>query len=963
MEHASSLARDTPSASRLDSHVLRSTVAGVPEPTTLTDPAPLLAEVHVYASGSLIAKFAVEPGEYIIGRDATCHIVVDADQVARHHARLTFSSFELLIEDLGSSNGVFIDGVQVQIPTRVRPDQEVQIGSARLLISLHASAKEQFRAALWDKDLGLESVRQVLAGPKYKIVTTIARGGMGVIMQARDLRIRRTVAIKVMKTATQFSRENVLRFIDEAQLTGQLEHPNIVPVYELGLDEQGETFYTMKYVRGITLDEVLRGLRNNNAKMARKYPLGTLLTIFQKICDGVAYAHAKGVVHRDLKPENVMIGAYGEVLVMDWGLAKNVTGMQRVEAGKAVETLGHHEQIRDARGFQTMHGLVVGTPPYISPEQARGELDRIDPRSDIYVLGGILYAILCLRPPVSGSTVAEVIDNILASNISPPGSFNTAVKVGRGTPMPPPEAVPLPHLPGGRIPDSLSAVVMKAMEMDADKRYQSVEEMQEDLTAFQGGFATKAERAGVGKQVLLWAARRKAEVTLIAIFAIIFQILVGMFIYSLKRERDSALANYALAISNEQRAKESEKKVQEALEDLRQTAPTFASDAQALLEDLHFTEALEKVEYAIDQQPQTAEFWALKGNILQSLLRLDEAAKAYETSLGFNPKQPQVKRNLDLTTKLLTDIGPNAKPSPAHLKELQQAMLEQNRVDEAFALLRQLTADRDLFRRTILETFGKLGLRDRVETNDDATVNLDLSGLDLSRGLPGERGSGPGGRRPGMAGLRELRNRPIVSLNLDGARVTDLTVVKGWKLEKLSLNNNPITDLAALSGMSLRVLNADGCPIKDLTPLTGMPLESVRLRNTKIASLAPLHGMRLENLVLAGCRELKSLDPLTGAPLQQLDISRTDVSDLRPIADCPLRELNLEGCSELTDLTPLTQMKQLEAVLIPKQCKNIEFLRTHPTLKRLSYKKLTETTDAFWAAFDSAQKQSPAPPQ
>jgi serine/threonine protein kinase len=423
----------------------------------------LLAEVHVFVGGQLVSKFAVETGEYIIGRDATCHIIVDADQVSRHHARLTFSSFELLIEDLGSSNGVFIDGVQVQIPTRVRPDQEVQIGSARLFLSLHQAAQEKFRAALWDKDLGLESVRQVLAGPKYKIVTTIARGGMGVIMQARDLCIRRTVAMKVMKTASQFSRENVLRFIDEAQLTGQLEHPNIVPVYELGLDEHGETFYTMKYVRGITLDEVLRGLRNNNAKMARKYPLGTLLTIFQKICDGVAYAHAKGVVHRDLKPENVMIGSYGEVLVMDWGLAKNVTGLQRLEVGKPVETLSEKERMHDARGFQTMHGLVVGTPPYISPEQARGELERIDPRSDIYVLGGILYAILCLRAPVAGNTVAEVIDNILASNIAPPSNFNAQPKTGRRTPeLSSTESVPLPHLPGGRIPDSLSAVVMKA---------------------------------------------------------------------------------------------------------------------------------------------------------------------------------------------------------------------------------------------------------------------------------------------------------------------------------------------------------------------------------------------------------------------------------------------------------------------------------------------------------------------
>ena len=248
-----------------------------------------MAEIFVDVGQDLIAKYSIEHGEYIIGRDASCPIVVEAELVSRHHARLTFNAFELVIEDLGSSNGVFIDGVQVQLPTRVRLDQEVQIGSARLFIRLREAAAKQLAEALWDKDLGLAQVREQLEGKKYKVITTINRGGMGVILQARDLRIRRTVAMKVMKTSSQFSRESVLRFIDEAQLTGQLEHPNIVPVYELGIDEQGETFYTMKFVKGTTLDDVLRGIRNGRQKTIEKYPLGTLLTIFQKVCDAVAY--------------------------------------------------------------------------------------------------------------------------------------------------------------------------------------------------------------------------------------------------------------------------------------------------------------------------------------------------------------------------------------------------------------------------------------------------------------------------------------------------------------------------------------------------------------------------------------------------------------------------------------------------------------------------------------------------
>jgi serine/threonine protein kinase len=949
MEHASLISRQTPDTAELDSQsreakaqsaAIRRAGDGSAQSESV-----VLAKIDIFVGEEELARFAIEPGEYVIGRDSTCHIVVDAEQVSRHHARLTFHSFELLIEDLGSSNGVFIDGVQLQIPTRVQPGQEVQIGSARIHLQLNETARQQFHAALSDKDLGLETVREMLAGSKYKVMTTIARGGMGVVMQARDLRLRRTVAMKVMKTGNQFSRENVLRFIDEAQLTGQLEHPNIVPLYEIGLDEQGETFYTMKYVRGITLDEVLRGLSNGNERTVAKYPLGTLLTIFQKICDGVAYAHSKGVVHRDLKPENVMIGSYGEVLVMDWGLAKNTTGAERETIGSV--NLLADQRVLEGRGFQTLHGLVVGTPPYISPEQARGALDKIDPRSDVYVLGAILYVILCLRAPVAGSTMSEIIDKILASKITPPSAFNASPKSGRRTPpLPDVEAIQLPHMPGGRIPESLSAVAMKAMAMDPEKRYQSVEEMQKDIAAFTGGFATKAERAGLGKQMLLWAGRHKSEVTLMLTFAAMSIFALVTFFLSLKKERDTAIKNFELAVTNEDRAKKSEKIAAEALEDLRQTAPTFASDAEALIEDLKFNEALEKVNYAIEQQPHNAGFWALKGNILQSQLQFPEAIKAYETALGYNAKSASARKNLDLTRKLVAEM-PDGKPTPSLLRELQQAMLSQNRVDEAFAMLRQISADRDLFRKTILDAFGRIGLRDRVEVNDDETINVDLSGMDLGRG---ERG--PGGRRPGFAGLRELRNRPVAGLNLDGTRTVDLTLLKGWKLEKLSINNNPIPDLTPLVGMPLRILNADGTPVRDLGPLSKLPLESLRLRNTNASDLRPLVGLPLENLVLGGCRNVNDLAALSGAPLQQVDLSRTGVYDLRPLLKSPIRELNLEGCTDLYDLSPLAEMQHLEAVIIPRHCKDIEFLRNHPTLRRLSYKKLTEPAPEFWSTFE-----------
>ena len=905
-------------------------------------PEPILADVFVFINQTLKEKFAIEQGEYILGRDPTCHMVIDVDEVSRHHARLTLNGFELLIEDTGSSNGVFIDGVQVQIPTRVRADQEIQIGMARLRVGLRESAARQLAEALWDADLGLEPVRQMLAGTKYRVVTTIGRGGMGMVMQARDMRIRRTVAMKVMKTGTQFSRENLLRFIDEAQLTGQLEHPNIVPVYELGIDEQGETFYVMKHVRGTTLDEVLRGLRDGHQPTVEKYPLAMLVGIFQKICDAVAFAHSKAVVHRDLKPENVMIGAYGEVLVMDWGLAKHLAHADHEPTSHGEFALEAAMQDGETgRGFETMTGLVVGTPPYVSPEQARGELDKVDARSDVFVLGEILYAILTLRAPVVGHTVMEVLEKILSGVIAPPSSFE-----GRRRPdTAGGDGVELVHCPGQRVPPGLSAVAMKAMELEPGRRYQSVEEMQADITAWQGGFPTKAERASLIQHLLLFMGRHKGEVALVGIAFVLFNVVVLGFIYELSQEKKQAQGIAEQAERNRELAEKNAQLADERLNELRGVAPTYYDEAQNLVEDRKFEEALGKVDYAIQQVPNAPDYHLLRGHILQSLFRWDDAVAAYRDAFERNPKLEKARLNLDFTQRLLTRMEKEGL-SMGVLLEFEAGLIAQKRFDEANAAMgagRSLNTVESPWRALL----SRHNFKGRISTNEDGSLHVDLNGFN-----PAKNGS---------PHWNQLVNVPIGSMALDDAKLNELGFLRDFKLRELSINRTTVTDLRPLAGMPLKSFSAENTPLADIKPLEGMPLETLRIGDTKVMNLQPLRKLPLKNLSMAGCQGARDLAALSGLRLVQLDLSRTPVEDLTPLAQMPLKELVLDGCPNISDLRVLLKIPSLERVVLPGHAKEINFLRDHPGLRWITRGRVSMPVERFWKE-GSALDGKPLPP-
>jgi len=411
-------------------------------------------EIIVTKDGAELSRKTVRPGDYVIGREPECEVHVDVEQISGRHAQLTVNFDHVLIEDLGSSNGTFVNGQPITEITRLWPNQKIQVGSA--MVELHRiKTVPPPDESLAPSTAAVQRLlpEEFLREKKYDIGKVVAQGGMGAILDAEEMTMERRVAMKVMLDGS--SPDDLTRFVAEAKITGQLEHPNVVPVHELSVDENGQPFYTMKMVRGITLKKVLHLLAGGATEAVQKYPLAALLTIFQKVCDAIAFAHSRGVIHRDLKPENVMLDDFGVVLVMDWGLAKRIMdeGGRQKNKEESTEPEAARSAAASSSFAKTLAGTVMGTPQYMSPEQARGEIETLDVRSDVYSLGAILYELLALRPPIAGKTAMEIVSKVADGHVEP-------LVVA--------QSPPLRHLPGGRIPESLAAVVGKAMAFERE---------------------------------------------------------------------------------------------------------------------------------------------------------------------------------------------------------------------------------------------------------------------------------------------------------------------------------------------------------------------------------------------------------------------------------------------------------------------------------------------------------------
>jgi serine/threonine-protein kinase len=377
-------------------------------------------------------------------------------------------------------------------------------------------------------------------GQRFRVLRPYARGGLGAVFVALDEELHREVALKEILDRHADDPVSRQRFLLEAEITGGLEHPGIVPVYGLGTYAGGRPFYAMRFIKGDSLKEAVEHFHADGPLKAdpgrRSLELRKLLRRFLDVCNAIEYAHSRGVLHRDLKPGNVIVGKYGETLVVDWGLAKAL-GRADPGAGSGEPPLTPSSASGSA---ETLPGSALGTPAYMSPEQAAGDLEHLGPRSDVYSLGATLYCLLTGKPPFEGEA-GDVLRAVQRGTFPPPRRLDPTVDA------------------------ALEAVCLKAMALKPGDRYPSCKALAEDVERWAADEPVTAWREPFGRRARRWARRNRTAVTAAAalLLTAVGALAIGTVLINRERVRAEANFRQARAAVDEYFTKVSESKLLE----------------------------------------------------------------------------------------------------------------------------------------------------------------------------------------------------------------------------------------------------------------------------------------------------------------------------------------------------------------------------------------------------------------
>jgi len=779
--------------------------------------------------------------------------------------------------------------------------------------------------------------RKVAVSAGYDLSREIGRGGMGVVWSATQCALARTVAVKTLITG-QETHNAAARFRAEAMVMAQIEHPNVMPVHDLITSPKGELQLVMKKIDGQAWRDLLYPSDEQQAKQALTMGLNEHLEVLLKVCDAIAFAHARSILHLDLKPANVMVGQFGEVLVLDWGCAV------------ALRDLG--AEIPQAAGYKGM----AGTPAYMSPEMANQSGD-IGPWSDIYCLAAILYELATGLPPHKADSVQASLSMAAANELrQPPPSRN-----------------------GKPIPKDLVDIALQGLATDRTQRPPTVEEFAklirsqrhhaEALTVLESAkrhlhaAAKGGEEAddhyrmalAAGEQAAnLWPGFRAAQELLAQVLYKYAEFALGSGAHGVAQAKARSaeeaatklglepLARAARELFNEARQEESAARSRNRMMRLLAIGGGSAAIVGVVVLIVLMTrlgDQADKIERGrAAQQANSTSAERLQADLAKARTQLtsmqierarnliasrdlDGAAKACDVALEQNPGDPQatwLKACLQAGRQAYTDAIATLQPLTATGNLTTQAT-ELTRLSNAAATAPSPKAEtelgdffvaQDLFaladgRRMTPEAQQRLYLAafERFWAGSSRWMQTTGTGLTFVRQGP----DGPANATL-VTDLSPLRDLPLRELWLQDTRIGSIAALKEMPLTTLSLARTQVRDLSPLQGSNLEILDLSDTHISDLTPLTGMPLRQLSVARTKVSSLQPLLGRPLKDLDLSST-QVKDLAPLQYMKLDRLILEGLAIPDggLRVLQQMPLTALSLRstGMVDLTNLRGL----------------------------------------------------------